>query len=55
MEFDYSTIEDKFLTLPDEVKFAMTSPQVAENIKEISSKFGLLLDQMDIYLMLLAM
>ena len=48
MEFDYSTIEDKFLSLPDEVKFAMTSPQVAENIKEISSKFGLLLDQMDI-------
>ena len=47
MKFDYSTIEDKFLTLPDEVKFAMTSPGVAQTIQEISSKFGLLLDQMD--------
>jgi hypothetical protein len=48
MKFDYSTIEDKFNSLPDEVKFAMTSPQVSENIKEISGKFGLLLDQMDV-------
>ena len=48
MKFDYSTIEDKFLSLPDEVKFAMTSPKVTETIQEISNKFGLLLDQMEV-------
>lgn len=48
MEFDYSTIEDKFNSLPEEVKFAMTSPAVSQKIRSISEKFGLLLDQMDV-------
>ena len=47
MEFDYSTLEQKFQSLPDEVKLILTSPNVTQTIKNIADKHGLLLDQME--------
>jgi hypothetical protein len=47
MNFDYSTIQEKFKSLPEEMQYAMTSPSVAEKIKIIANRYGLLLDQME--------
>ncbi len=47
MTFDYSTIEEQFQKLPEEVQYALTSPHITEKIKEIAEKNGLLLDQME--------
>jgi hypothetical protein len=48
MTFEYSTIEEQFKKLPEEVQFALTSPHISEQIMEIAEKNGLLLDQMEV-------
>ena len=47
MTFDFSTIEEQFKKLPEEVQYTLTSPHITEKIQEIAEKNGLLLDQMD--------
>lgn len=48
MQFDYTTLEEKFKKLPEEVQYALTSPKVSQSIQNISQKNGLMLDQMEI-------
>ncbi len=47
MQFDYTTLEENFKKLPEEVQYALTSPKVSEDIQAIAQKNGLMLDQME--------
>lgn len=47
MTFDFSTLQEQFYKLPEEVQFALTSPHITEQIRAIAEKNGLLLDQME--------
>jgi hypothetical protein len=48
MQFDYTTLEENFKKLPEEVQYALTSPKIAEDIQAIAQKNGLMLDQMEV-------
>ncbi|GEM_PF-2574650 len=45
MDFDYKILEEKFKQLPEEIQEVLTSIEVANNIKSIADKNGLLLEQ----------
>jgi len=45
MEYDYKILEEKFKALPEDIQLALTSVKVADDIKAIADRNGLLIDQ----------
>lgn len=45
MEYEYKTLEEKFVKLPTEIQEALSSVEVAKSVKDIATKFELNIDQ----------